>query len=90
MDVAYGIKVSDTNDPYISTIEESMQGFVEAGTPGRFLVDQLPILKYVPSWMPGTNFKRLAARWRALNVEVLNKPYEHVKESLVSSLAFCC
>jgi hypothetical protein len=86
MDVAYGIRVSDTNDPYISTIQESLEGFAEAGTPGRFLVDQLPNLKYVPSWMPGANFKRLAVRWKTATDEAVNTPYQSVKQSVVSSI----
>jgi hypothetical protein len=88
MDVVYGIRVSGTDDPFLSNIEEALRGIAAASTPGRFLVDQLPILKYVPSWMPGANFKRFAAHLKALNVEVLNKPYQHVKETLVSSFAF--
>ena len=33
-------------------------------TPGAFLVDIIPILKYVPEWFPGANFQRKAAMMR--------------------------
>jgi hypothetical protein len=87
MDIAYGIKVSESEDPYISNAEEALKGLAEAGTPGSFLVDLLPILKYVPSWMPGAGFKRKAAYWRKVNLDMAEKPFEHVKATLVSSIA---
>ncbi|KAF9457428.1 cytochrome P450 [Collybia nuda] len=82
MDITYGIKVSGTDDPYISNAEEALQGISQAGIPGQFLVDLLPLLKYVPSWMPGANFKRKAAYWKKVNVDMLDKPFEHVKECI--------
>ena len=40
-----------------------MNGLIEAGIPGSFLVDLFPILRYVTSWFPGAGLKRKAARW---------------------------
>jgi hypothetical protein len=85
MSVAYGIKVSENDDPYISNAEEALHGLSQAGIPGQFMVDLLPILKYVPSWMPGAGFKRKAAYWRRANVDMAEKPFNYVKEALVSS-----
>ena len=50
MSVSYGLTVLESNDPYITLAEEALQGVAEAGIPGTFLVDLLPVLKYVPSW----------------------------------------
>lgn len=83
IDIAYGMKIAETNDPYISMVEEVMTGAIEVAIPGRFLVDVLPILKYVPSWMPGADFKRKAAHWRKATADLVDKPFEHVKETLV-------
>jgi hypothetical protein len=85
MNIAYGIKVTDVNDPYISTAEEVMGGMAQAAVPGNFLVDLLPILKYVPSWIPGAGFKQKGAYWRRVTVDMVEKPFEYVKEALVSS-----
>ncbi|KAF9458366.1 cytochrome P450 [Collybia nuda] len=87
MNVTYGIKVSDTDDPYITTAEEALHGLSQAGVPGRFLVDVLPILKYVPSWMPGAGFKREATKWRKLSTDMAFKPFKHVKETLLQGSA---
>ncbi|KAJ7468777.1 hypothetical protein FB451DRAFT_1401131 [Mycena latifolia] len=40
-----------------------MLEFSEIMCPGAFLIEVLPILKYVPSWFPGANFKRLAKKY---------------------------
>ncbi|KAF9458364.1 cytochrome P450 [Collybia nuda] len=82
MDITYGIKVSDSDDPYLTIAEEALHGMSQAGVPGRFLIDVLPILKYVPSWMPGAGFKRQAARWGELTTEMVQGPFNHVKETL--------
>jgi hypothetical protein len=84
MQICYGIAVLEHNDPYISIAKEAIAGVAEAGVPGAFLVDLLPVLKYVPSWFPGAGFKRKAARWRAYIREMLERPYHRVKRELVS------
>ncbi|KAF8874760.1 cytochrome P450 [Infundibulicybe gibba] len=79
MKIIYGIKVTEENDPYIRTAEKVMEGITETGIPGAFLVDFVPILKYVPEWMPGAGFKRKAAHWRDLGFEMAEKPWMLVK-----------
>jgi len=82
MKISYGIDVEESDDPYISIAEEALHGIVEAGVPGAFLVDFLPILKYVPSWFPGAGFQKKAAHWRELQVLMAEKPFRHVKDQL--------
>ncbi|KAF8880679.1 cytochrome P450 [Infundibulicybe gibba] len=82
MDIAYGIKVEDTNDPYTTIAEEVFAGLAEAGVAGTFLVDLIPILKYVPAWMPGAGFKRKAAHWRSLIHKMADKPWDAVQENI--------
>jgi hypothetical protein len=83
MKIGYGIAVKETNDPYISVAEEVLDGLARAGVPGAFLVDLIPILKYVPSWFPGAGFQKKSARWREVNHVMAEKPFGHVKEQLV-------
>ena len=83
MKIGYGITVQESDDPYVSIAEEALKGVAEAGIPGSFLVDLLPILKYVPSWFPGAGFQRKAARWREAINTMAEKPFRHVQEQLV-------
>ena len=87
MSVAYGISVKESDDPYILNVEEALNGLTEAGFPGAFLVDLIPILKYVPDWFPGAGFKRKAAHWRRANTEVAETPFQFVAEQVVKSLS---
>jgi hypothetical protein len=62
-----------------------MRPFSHAGIFGTYLVDYIPILKYVPWWMPGATFKRKAREWRRLSREMLESQYNIVKQKMVSS-----
>ncbi|KIJ44628.1 hypothetical protein M422DRAFT_85484, partial [Sphaerobolus stellatus SS14] len=62
-EVTYGIEIQPEKDPYVETAEKVSHSIVEAGTPGKFLVDIWPWMKYIPAWVPGAGFQRKAARW---------------------------
>ena len=83
MDIAYGIKVQESGDHYVSVAEEVNKAASEAATPGAFLVDLFPILVYVPSWFPGAGFKKKAAHWRKLGETLTERPFRYVQEQLV-------
>ena len=83
MDIAYGIKVQESGDRYISLVEDVINGGNEAAIPGAFWVDFFPILAYVPSWFPGAGFQRKAAHWRKLKETMVEKPFCYVQEQLV-------
>jgi hypothetical protein len=85
MRVSYGLPVLEFDDPYIALAEETVRGAAEAGIPGTFLVDLLPLLKYVPSWFPGAGFKRMAAHYAAVNAEVVDRPFNIIQRKMVSS-----
>ena len=79
----YSINVRPYNDPYINTIEEAMGVFAELLIPGAFLVDIIPILKYVPEWFPGAKFQSKAAKMRKHAENVRNTPFAATEELMV-------
>ena len=83
MKIVYGIAVHESDDPYISMAEDAFDGLAQAGIPGAFWVDMIPILKYVPSWFPGAGFQKKAARWREVLNAMSENPFRHVQEQLV-------
>lgn len=87
MDVAYGIEVLSDEDPFIATATASFASVSQVSTPGAYLVDVLPILKYTPSWMPGAGFKRQAREWKKLTEAVYHAPFEEMKRTTVRILA---
>ncbi|KAJ7467798.1 cytochrome P450 [Mycena galericulata] len=82
LNVTYGINVLSSNDPYIDLAEKAMHGLSVASIPGAFLVDTIPALKYVPSWIPGAGFQRKAKEWRKLAREVLEVPFIEAKRDV--------
>lgn len=48
---------------------------VSAARPGAYLVDLLPVLKYVPEWFPGASFQTVGRKGRELSEELQNKPF---------------
>jgi hypothetical protein len=59
--MTYSINIRPYNDPYIKIVEEAAGSIAELLIPGAFLVDIVPILKYVPEWFPGAKFQSKAA-----------------------------
>ncbi|KAF8513892.1 cytochrome P450 [Gautieria morchelliformis] len=82
MEVIYGIKVLPIGDSYIRIAEQAMEAVSELLNPGSFLVDTLPILKYVPEWMPGAGFKTKARVWRQVFTQALVVPFNACKKAL--------
>ncbi|KAF8592281.1 cytochrome P450 [Ramaria rubella] len=81
MEILYGIKVLPKDDPYIKVAEEAFAVGSAAANPGSFLVDTLPILKYVPEWMPGAGFKIKARIWRELITQMPVMPFMACKKA---------
>ncbi|KAJ7454125.1 cytochrome P450 [Mycena latifolia] len=83
MAVTYGIHVLPSNDPYITVARTVTESAVVAALPGRFLVNSLPSLKYVPSWFPGAGFKRLTKEWRKAVCAMHDLPFAETKRQMV-------
>lgn len=52
-------------------------------SPGLWLVDILPFLRYLPAWLPGAGFKKAAAEMRELVLGLGDVPYEFTKNAMV-------
>jgi hypothetical protein len=44
---------------------------------------QITLVKYVPSWFPGADFKRIAQEYRATIDEFIDLPWAWVKDQVV-------
>ncbi|KAJ7648232.1 cytochrome P450 [Mycena polygramma] len=87
MSVAYGIKVLPEDDPFVALARDAIHTVVIAMVPGRFLVDTIPALKYVPTWFPGAGFKRTAQEWRKLSQAMIDLPFAEAKRNIASGNA---
>ncbi|TFY82818.1 hypothetical protein EWM64_g1187 [Hericium alpestre] len=81
----------EKDDYFVHLTDVVLSNFAEAVTPGRFLVDTFPILRYVPEWMPGVAWKRMVlTEWQKTMQENLDLPHEYVKQQMQSGTAVAC
>ncbi|KAF8908373.1 cytochrome P450 [Mucidula mucida] len=79
--VAYGYEVSPDNDHFINSIENFFSENEKAlGRP--YLVDFVPLLRFLPEWLPFVKFKRIAREYKSLNVEGMT--YNWAKKLIAS------
>ncbi|KAJ7252511.1 cytochrome P450 [Mycena rebaudengoi] len=87
MSITYGIDSLPSNDPYMQNAEAVIKALVEASVPGRYLVDSLPILKYVPDWFFGAGFKREAKYWKRRAEDMVRLPFGVTKRLVADGTA---
>jgi hypothetical protein len=81
--MTYSINVRPYNDPYIKIIEEAMEAIAGLLSPGSYVVDIIPILKYVPEWFPGAKFQSKAAVMREHAKKMRNNTFAATEELMV-------
>lgn len=87
LSIVYGYEAAPKNDKFIAMAEETVDLLANriASGGGIWPVDIFPFLRHLPSWFPGTGFIRNAEIWKRTLENCVDKPYEYVKESMVSS-----
>ncbi|KAJ3847062.1 cytochrome P450 [Lentinula lateritia] len=89
--ITHGYSIEhEKSDPLINIIETAAREFYIAAAPGSWLVDSMPWLKYLPNWMPGTSFKRVAAQFKETNLKQVYLPIEMVKQDMTKNIAVSC
>lgn len=87
MAVVYGITITEHDDPYVSLAEEATNIFGKITIPGQYLVESIPLLRHVPSWLPGARFKRDALQWSEVVSASRDAPYDAAMDALVCRLS---
>ncbi|KAJ7251425.1 cytochrome P450, partial [Mycena rebaudengoi] len=87
MSISYGIETLPSNDPYVKTAEAVIDAMAQAAIPGRYLVDVIPILKYVPAWFIGAGFKRQARETKKLTDKMVQLPFQAAKRLVKNGTA---
>jgi len=80
--MTYGLPVQRTHDPFVDMSERCFAALTAAAGPGTYLVNVLPVLKYMPGWMPGVTFKNVGAKIREQFLRVIEDPYRKTLENM--------
>lgn len=83
LQLMYGYEVLEEGDPVIPVVDLVTEQFSEATAPGAFLVDVFPLLRYVPSWVPGAGFQKTALELKQSLYEMRDLPYSLMRQQMV-------
>ncbi|KAH9914746.1 cytochrome P450 [Fomitopsis serialis] len=87
MQVSHGFTPEGVDDPMTVVYGDAMEQFSIVTAPGAFLVDVFPILRYVPSWMPGTSWKRQAVAYAKTVADMADIPFLRLKRQITAGTA---
>ncbi|KAH9851704.1 cytochrome P450 [Lenzites betulinus] len=82
MKVVYNVDIKDIQDERIDIIDEAFIGLRELTVPVQVLLEFLPILGRLPSWMPGTGFARTITRSQAPNNHLVHVEFGKSKAAV--------
>lgn len=83
MTMTYGLPVQRTHDPLIEKAEKCFAAAMTAAAPGTYLINVLPVLKYLPGWLPGVTFKEVGAKTREQLLQMIEEPYHNTLKNIV-------
>ncbi|KLO08559.1 cytochrome P450 [Schizopora paradoxa] len=76
----------DGKDAFVDLAHQVLDAFsVSLGSP--WAVDILPSLKYLPSWLPGMGFKKLAHEYKKLSDALVKRPQAFIKHEMATGEA---
>ncbi|KAK0185198.1 cytochrome P450 [Armillaria mellea] len=87
MKTVYGYDVDPNGDRFVELVDRAQEGIHAVGNVGTFIVDYIPSLKYLPPWMPGAKFLRLARAWRKDVEEMAEDPFKYTTELMARGFA---
>ncbi|KAI5889744.1 cytochrome P450 [Schizophyllum commune H4-8] len=85
MGIAYGLDVRTKDDVYVAEAVKAVHILLEVTQPGAYAVNAVPALKHIPEWLPGESRQRpsRSREWRKVLYEVIDRPFQKVKQSIV-------
>lgn len=86
LSIAYGLDIKPPGDPYVAIADKANEGLAKAGSFPSYLVDVIPVLKYLPEWFPGAKFKRDARVWAKFARALREDGFQIAKERYVPDL----
>lgn len=82
-----GYEVQEGFDPMVDLSERTTHWFTRIVAPGSFLVDAIPLLRYLPSWFPGGGFHKIAQDACNQFDEFREVPFAFTKKQLAEGTA---
>ena len=84
--IIYGVDIKDLDHEYVRSSQIAMEGLSLGTIPGVHWIEFFPSLSWIPSWVPGATFKKIAEKYRPSVDDMVRKPFEDVRNGVVSVL----
>lgn len=78
--VTYDKGIADKNDEYVLCAQEAIGGLSLTNTLGAYWMDYFPILRYLPSWFPGCQGKKIVEHYKSFIREMRDKPFDELQQ----------
>ncbi|KAL5363253.1 cytochrome P450 [Aspergillus floccosus] len=81
--LGYGYTIEPhKRDPLVDLADRAMEEFSLSILAATWAVDFLPFLKYLPAWLPGAEFKRMASSFKKTVTAFSDLPYAFTKHQM--------
>lgn len=87
MEITYGLPVSSADDEFMAFANGTVSALSTIGSAASTLVDFIPMLRHIPTWMPGAGFKRRALEVKDMWAEMTRIPFEKVRSAMALGTA---
>ncbi|TCD67850.1 hypothetical protein EIP91_011912 [Steccherinum ochraceum] len=87
---AYGAHSTAKTDEYVQLAEKAMESARRIVVPAAFMAEIIPILKYIPGWMPGGSARAYAAKYKPFVQQMRDRPFDEVKQAASSGRSIPC
>ncbi|KAF8124371.1 cytochrome P450 [Boletus edulis] len=80
--LSHGYVTQAGDDPLVDLAHVANSQLSMATAPGLYYVDFVPLMKYIPSWLPGAGFKRKAKKYAVVLRDLVEIPHNYVKSQV--------
>ncbi|KAF5856283.1 hypothetical protein ETB97_007639 [Aspergillus alliaceus] len=81
--ITYGYTVEPHGrDPLVDLADRAIVEFAQSILPGAWLVDSIPLLRHIPSWLPGGGCTRAAKEFQKISKVFSDIPYTFTKQQM--------
>ncbi len=84
----FGYEVQPTNDPCVAAADEVGHLVGPLCLPGGTLLNVVPVLRHIPTWLPFTSTMQTIERAKALTERMIQIPMDKLKEEMVNNLKY--
>ncbi|KAF5327728.1 hypothetical protein D9619_004539 [Psilocybe cf. subviscida] len=82
MSITYNYDIKAKADPFVHLVDSAADVLAKAFLPGAAIVNVFPILRFLPSWLPGTGFKKDIVEGRELTSRMKEIPFRHAQDNI--------